>query len=106
MSPLFTVIDYDDATAPSGISALLEYMTLETTQAGSFCVRALNPRFATAAYAGVFTSFAQSRGWVDVASPSVQYYGIKWGVPALAAGTTTPVYTIYADVIVQCRNAR
>lgn len=106
MSPLFTVIDYDDSTTPTGIASLLEYMTLETTQSGSFCIRAFNPRFATAAYSGVFTSFAQSRGWVDVASPSVQYYGIKWGVPANPGGTTTAVYAIYADVVVQCRNAR
>jgi len=107
-SPLITVIDYDDSTTPTSIVQLLEYPTSEMTQAGSLVTRTFNPRAATAVYSGAFTSFAQTMPgqWMDVASPSVQYYGLKWGMPATTGGTTTPVYTIYARYILQCRNVR
>jgi hypothetical protein len=106
--PVYTVIDYDDANVPTTIASLLEYDTLEITQPGTMITRTFTPKMAVAAYSGVFTSFAQGRAgtWIDVASPSVQHYGLKWGIAALAGGTTTQIYTVTCTVVYQFRNTR
>jgi len=40
------------------------------------------PSVATALYAGAFTAFGHydSAPWVDTATPTVRYYGLKWGI--------------------------
>jgi len=86
-SPLFTVIDYDDSTALTGLSAALEYGdVLASSQSGRIHRRTLRPRAALSAYSGSFTSFAQSmhNQWFDVASPGIVFYGLKWIIPAYA----------------------
>jgi len=91
--PIYTVLDYDDPT-PITIANLVNYDNLKTAPAGAFFERTLTPRVALAAYSGVFTSFAQGNPnqWIDVASPSVQYYGIKFGLPIGLAASGTVVW--------------
>jgi len=81
-SRLYTVIDYDDANALATASSAQEYSTVmvSTVDNTSAVTRSFRPKFATAAYSGVFTSFAQSsrNQWIDVASTTVPNYGLKW----------------------------
>jgi hypothetical protein len=108
LAPLYTVIDYDDATTPGAVTDLLQYQTLMQTAPGQQHTRRLEPRFDLAAYSGVFTSFAlaQKDQWVDVASPSVQFYGLKYALPATAGGTAGVVYNIQITALLQFRNPR
>jgi hypothetical protein len=81
--PCYTVLDYDDANSTT-IANLLSYDNLKIAPIGTYFERVLTPRAAVAAFSGsVFTSFAQapSRQWMDVASPNIQYYGVKVGLP-------------------------
>jgi hypothetical protein len=105
-SPLYTVIDYDDANAPTSLNDLLQYDTLKTTMTGAYHVRTVNPRFTLGAYSGTLTSFANAPNdmWVDVASPNVQYYGVKLGWPAFTGATGT--LSVMARYVVQFRNTR
>jgi len=108
-APLYTVIDYDDANTPASIASLLEYDTLEITQAGSFLTRTFNPRAAVGVYSStLFTNFARTTAgqWMDVASPTTKYYALKWGIPALPGGTTTAVYQTVASIVYQFKNTR
>lgn len=103
---IHTVIDYDDdSTTP--ITDLLQYQTL-ISRNGAF-TRTLNPRLAGAVYSGTFTSFANlsNKTWLDSASPSVAYYGLKIGVPPLAvAGSPVDIYAPLISLVVQFRNPR
>ena len=107
-SPLTTVIDYDDANAVASLNELLEYQTAMTTSAGANVSRVLQPRASMAVYSGAFTSFATTPVglWIDCASSTVQYYGIKYYLPALAGGTSTALYSIRVRAIVQFKTVR
>jgi len=78
----YSVIDYDDSNPLASLGAALEYdsVMVSTIDNTSCVTRTFRPKFAVAAYSGVFTSFAQSsrNQWVDVASATVPFYGLKW----------------------------
>lgn len=80
---IYSVLDYDDANTLSNLASYLGYSTLKVTPPGVIDERTLNPCFATAAYSGTFTSYANMppSTWLDAASPAVQYYGLKYFIP-------------------------
>lgn len=103
LSPLLTAIDYDDGgTTP--IADLYQYNSLQVTPAGNICVRTVSPRFAVAAYSGVFTSFSQSQNYCDVASPGILWYGIKYAIAA--SGVVDYVYNIECEYTITLRQSR
>ncbi len=108
ISPLTTVIDYDDANAVSSLNELLEYETSSTTSSGANQVRVLRPRASMGVYGGAFTNFAAApfSTWFDCASATTQFYGVKYYLPALTGGTTTAVYSIRVTATVQFRGIR
>jgi len=88
-SPVYVVIDYDDATALSTAAAARAYDNCMILAPGEGCERTFVPRVAMAAYSGAFTSFANEiPPWIDAASPSVQHYGVKVYLPHGIAGQT------------------
>jgi len=101
---LYTVIDYDDTTLIP-IAGMLQYETLVETQPGFSFSRTLTPRWASAAYDGtVFTSYGNTTGWIDSASPNVQHYGLKY-----YADIATGMYTAYdytVTYVLQFRSTR
>jgi len=106
--PLLTVIDYDDATAPTTTGALRAYDTLLVTpfgQAGGYVERTVNPKIAIAAFSGAFTSYAQASKWVDCASPGIQWYGVKYAID-MTAGSYNPAYDIEVDAVMQFKSVR
>jgi hypothetical protein len=108
-SPLYTVIDYDDASTPTTIASLLEYDTCAMIQGGTLQKRTFAPRVALAAYnSTLFTNYAEASAnqWNDVASPSTKYYGLKYGVPSLTGGTATPTYTLVYTIVYQFKSGR
>lgn len=105
-SSLYNVLDYDNASALSGIGAAREYDNLIELAPGESCERVFSPRIAVAAYAGAFTSFAnQGPQWIDCSSPSVAHYGLKLLIPAAIAGQTLlQSWQIFAQYYISFRS--
>jgi len=99
---LYSVIDYDDGTALASVGAALAYENVIAAPITNGQYRKWRPHIATAAYSGVFTSFKNEvSNWIDVASPGVQHYGIKF-----AADVTGTAWNIrmLTRVWIQFRN--
>jgi hypothetical protein len=103
--PIYTAIDYDDSS-PTAITSLFQYDTLKIAPAGAFFERVFVPKFAVAAYSGVFTSFAENMSgqWIDVASPAVVYYGLKYAIPSGGAAVT--LWTTLVTYEIEFMNVR
>lgn len=104
--PLFyTVVDLDDSTAIT-IAQLLEYSGLQESIALKRHQHTFVPHVAVAAYSGAFTSFMNEEApWIDVASPSVQHYGVKYGFAAEPSAASYG-YNIKVRYHFQFRNVR
>lgn len=76
-----SVIDFDDASAPTSIAQCLAYSNCYVCSGLTAFTRTFTPRLALAAYGGAFTQFANAdpHQWIDCASSNVQYYGLKTG---------------------------
>jgi len=94
--PVYTVLDYDDASVGT-ITDLQQYNSLQIVPYGQFFERRLTPRALQGVYQGaVFTGYAllPSGSWIDAASTTVNYYGLKFAVNAATApqlGWTTQI---------------
>lgn len=104
---LYTVLDYDDNTSPTGVSQLKEYANCQVSLYETVCVRFV-PHAATAAYSGAFTSFANVRPpWIDIAYPSILHYGVKMACEAGLSGQTALQYwDISVKYRISFRNVR
>jgi len=104
--PIYTVLDYDDSII-ANTNDLSQYGTLQVVQMGQYFERTLTPLATQVVYNGALaTSSANlpSSTWIDIASPNVTYYGVKFAVPpgpAVQLGWTT-IVTLH----VQFRNTR
>jgi hypothetical protein len=84
-----SVIDYDDANALTTFPQALDYTNCVTSSGLMGHYHRFRPHCATAAYSGAFTSYANMGGtWIDMASPTVIFYGVK-----LASTVTSSVET-------------
>jgi len=104
---MFTVLDFDDATALSSTGAAQSYSSCITTEGYEKQVRTFYPRMALAAYQGALTGFAnvESRDtWLDAAYPSIEHYGVKTAWTSTSASNFH--YDIYARVHMSFRNQR
>jgi len=78
---------------------------LQVVPVGTFFQRTLQPRVANALYSGAFTSFGQVKNqWVDMASQTVQHYGLKYGI--FAATTAATIYSTVIEVVYQVKQLR
>jgi hypothetical protein len=73
-----TVVDYDDANAPTSLQSLQEYQNAVTTRFTDGHYIKFRPHIAEAAYGGAFTQFLnRPSDWIDCGSTGVQHYGLK-----------------------------
>jgi len=85
---LYTVIDFDDNTSPTGLAYMRQYNSLSVSE-NETVVRKFQPHVAVAAYSGAFTSYANlANQWIDCNSATVVHYGLKWAIDAGAVGQT------------------
>lgn len=105
-SPFYSVLDYDDANAPTSLNDLLQYDSLLVTETGSYHVRTFNPRASLGAYSGTLNQYASASGgmWFDVASDEVQYFGVKTCWPAYTGSNGS--LNVLARYIVQFKFVR
>jgi hypothetical protein len=104
---LHTVIDYDDAVAPATVDVMRQYGTHSVAPNQVYFERVLTPRYAVASYSGTFTSYSLAPvfTWIDSNSPSVQYYGVKWGTTSVSVVSGSYVlYNVEATYVVQCKS--
>lgn len=104
---LWTAIDYDDANVVSRAS-IQQFDTCVVSPPGSGITRTWVPHVALAAYSGAFTSYAnQESQWIDIASDTVQHYGLKVVVEG-AAASQNPLqnYTVSITGFIEFQSAR
>jgi hypothetical protein len=106
---LYSVIDYDDSTNLTGISAAQQYDNCMVLEAHESASRAFRPRIAIPAYGGVsFNAFTNiTNTWVDVGSPATLHYGLKWYLQAATgAQTILPSWDVLFELVVSFKCAR
>lgn len=109
--PILTVVDYDDASTGDNYSTLMQFENCRVHNEFKPFSVFLRPQIASATYAtGAFTGYGSSRKmWIDAASPTVEYYGLKWGSLNYAVGNSTTIH-VYWDVIftyyIECKYPR
>jgi len=93
---LTTAVDYDDATAPASVAGMLNHEDSLTTRGIAGHYHKFKPHVAIATYSGAFSSYGNVQSpWIDVASPSVEHYGLK------AAWTVCDASTYVYDMVVR-----
>jgi len=88
---LYSVLDYDDNTAPTLISQLREYQSCKMTRFDADHVRMLRPRMALGSQNQAGTFVARSNvpaQWIDLADLTVVHFGIKVAIEGGVAGQT------------------
>lgn len=102
--PLFaSAVDKDDVTSIS-LLQLGDYPGAIVTMSVKPHVHTFVPSAALAAYSGTFTSYSiVDAPWIDVASPSVQHYGVKY---AFSAATQVAAYEVRVRLMLQLKQVR
>jgi hypothetical protein len=104
--PLYSVIDYDDATVLPAVGNATAYDTVMITQGGQVHTRILQPRCANAVYSGTaFTNYGQEKPgkWLDLSSSGTPHYGVKF---YLAANGNVQTLTTISRIMFQFKNNR
>lgn len=109
-SPLQTVIDYDDDTAPIDENDILQYSSLKQTRPGLMHKRILRPKFASEVYRSLTTTgYRPNSGFLDCNMADIPHYGVKVLMNAPVATTNAAAdysYDVYATYYVQFKNVR
>lgn len=85
---IFSVLDYDDETAPANLNTLLQYPNVKCTTLSRDHKRTLVPKFATQTYiSAVATGYGARTGWLDCDNSNVPHFGVKYFIQAPGAGT-------------------
>jgi hypothetical protein len=103
---LYTVIDYDDLTIPSGLAALRECSNC-TTSLYETVVRRFKPHIAVAAFNSSFTSSMNvAAPWIDTASANVIHYGVKYGTEPASITNDLQIWSVIGRVQISFRNVK
>jgi len=103
---LYTVADYDDSNNLTSVAQATNYDNMIVSENWQPQRRCIKPRQAIATYSGAFTSFANVGAmWNDVASPSIQHYGLK---EVIEQGTLTAlaVFDVTVTLLLALRASR
>lgn len=96
-----TVLDYDDNVVPTSANQLRQYDNHMLTPNYTALSRSCKPKPRQAYYQGAFTAGGQptAQPWLDIASPDIIHYGLKWLLEANnTALTDTRVFRCTAKV--------
>lgn len=85
---IFSVMDFDDATAPTSRDDLLQYQNLKRTKMTSTLTRTISPAVAVQIYTAPIPGFSPKRTFLDLGNAAVPHYGIKLWVDGSLAGTS------------------
>lgn len=101
--PLYTIVDYDDASPLSSRNAFTQRANVTVSQVWQSVSRTFKPHAALAAYSGAFTSYANATSpWIDLNSTTVPHYGFKWYIDS--CNTPAPVWDMEIEYWIEFRN--
>jgi hypothetical protein len=102
---VWTVLDYDDATALSSIDAALDYPNVVAMNGLDTQIRSFTPHVAVGVYGGsTFSAYGNlAQQWIDCGYPGVPHFGFKI---VTAATSVAQVYDVSVKMHVQFRNPR
>jgi hypothetical protein len=100
---LYAVVDNDDVSSAT-VADLSQYPNLKVVNFDERLRLTFKPRFASAAYSGAFTSYANTSGWIDCGSPSVEHYGVKLVIGQ--SNDVVPSWNIFYTVDLSFRAVR
>lgn len=105
---LWSVLDYDDSSAPANIDTVIQYQNVSHTQMNRTHTRYLRPCVAAEFFStGVLTTYGAKRNqWLDCANAAVEHYGIKIYGDALPVGATPIVYDVITKFYLAFKNVR
>jgi len=87
---LASAVDLDDYNTPTSIANVVDKQGSVMSNGGAGIYHTWQPHVALAAYAGTFSSYANTPSpWLDSNSPAVQHFGLKFACEA------TPVAVAY-----------
>jgi len=98
VSNLWTVIDYNDVTAPTSNTQMQQYSAVKLHSGFKPFTMYLKPRVAMPVWQGLSSSgYAPGKAnqWLDCNSPAIQHYGIKMFWDTLQSGTTMDITATY-----------
>jgi len=106
---LWSVIDYDDGTAPTTIDTVLQYPNLKRTQMVKSHSRYFKPKYVQQLYSSaavVGYGNAHPNSWIDCNSSAVEHYGLKFWVDLIPTVGTTIQYDAHIIYYLAFKNVR
>jgi len=105
---MYTVIDYDDVTSPTGGVDLQQYASCKTMAGNKPFTMVIVPKTATPVYRNnVASAYLQNnpRQWIDCTYPDVEHYGVRFFMnPSLVLAQFS--YTVEATFYIAFKNVR
>lgn len=100
VSPLYTVVDFDDSNTFASVNAACEYATVKYAMTGKQHTRYVTPKVPVQLYESSITSGYSSKTnqWIDVATDDVPHLGLKWIVTYPAPASNILMYKIVVTV--------
>jgi hypothetical protein len=92
---MLVVRDPDDSAAPTTLGELKQYSNCQVISTQDSIDIIFEPTITVSVFSGgVFSGYSvksSSEDWLDVANTTIPHYGIKLGISALAASTTSKI---------------
>lgn len=92
LQQIHSVIDYDDAVAPTTISQLCQYQSHKMTRGNRVHKRTVVPKIQ--ATVSSLSALPKAKQWIDCDQTSVYHRGIKLIIPAAGQSGTTVYYDL------------
>lgn len=77
---LYSVLDFNDSTAPADVNALSQYESFRVTRGASMHNRYFRPRINVGVYDEAAGTNFNTKGWLATTQYNVPHYGLKWGI--------------------------
>lgn len=107
---MYNVIDKDDENPPANVNTCLEYQTcrLHNFADRSTFSRSYIPAIAKTVFNTALTSGygREQRAWLDVASPDIPHYGMKYAVSASTSNVNAGEIIVTVTLKFSCRDTR
>lgn len=101
---VWSILDYDDSTVPSGLDTMLQYQNLKMTRGHKMHGRYFKPRVNMELNQNTSTpAMAPITSWIDVTSETVPHRGIKI---CLQQTPTVITYDLKVDYYMSFKNVR
>lgn len=108
LANMWSVIDYDDSSAPANIDTMLQYQNVKHTQMNRTHTRYIKPCVADEYFAtGVLTTYGARRNvWLDCSNSGVEHYGLKIYLDALPLTAVPIQYDVITKFYLAFKNVR